>query len=122
MKHQRNLCSAFSCCYKGKLDVWGGIGLYTDEARPETRINAEMQTKQSIFTIVFNIIENHELTQKIERIKEKCVIERREAEFTRSAGIEVKTLLAQMMGAVSSQERWRNAGRLGLVEDGVNCN
>ena len=102
-QHKRRLCSAFSKCCEDEHEVWGDIGFPTDEALAET-FSGE-NSEKNIAPIFLATVANPELTEKIRRIKEKCTVERREAEAERAGGSEVKTLLAQMMGVVNHDNR-----------------
>ena len=51
--------------------------------------------------IFFANLGDPDLAEKLNKIKLKCETERKEAEAENSAGSDVKSLLIQMMGAVS---------------------
>ena len=102
-QHKRRLCSAFSKCCEDEHEVWGDIGFPTDEALAETF--SGKNSEKNIAPIFLATVANPELTEKIRRIKEKCTVERRKAEAEMAGGSEVKTLLAQMMGAVNHDNR-----------------
>ena len=49
------------------------------------------------------ILGDPDFVEKVNKIKLKCETERKESEAENSAGSEIKSLLAQMMGAVSHE-------------------
>ena len=102
-KHYRpgtsKLCSAFSECCKSTPEVASH-----KKAKPVRSLAfsaADEVCETSLAPIFLANLGDPDFTEKVNKIKLKCETERTEAEAEKSVGSGVKSLLTQMMGAVS---------------------